>query len=856
MLRRFWASKAMAPLQQKSNTSLSAVTDEILFDRKAAADINIKHNLAVQRFARPPYDLKTKIACITHAQGYMATLEWRWNDPSRDGKTVVAVTSGINTNRKLAISDACRAMLTKQKLIEKTDSAKTEAVKEVEEFINGGHSAHACKALLQSMIHSGVKLESVSGMFSRLWRKVVSLHDARMVEVLLSVLEKSEGVSPAMFESLLQEVVFVSNQAFAESVLLSLSSDRIRVLQPERGLVAGVKNPSELSDVKKWKFWRSLIAIEELATIHSSLKDKEQLVSARVILESASLPLIKLRALKKVFLLPDSLVLLSVPGDPAICLTGKVREATTRPDGAFSITVSLITEETNDLLLKEIEIDLTVLSESRVTFERVADCLREFYKTSSVPDLSHRFADSMRRLLLPNDDSDQKTILPKMVSISPPPDLSREKRFMNLSEAQLLAVINAVSHPLSLIHGPAGTGKTHTLCGIVSAWRSMSDSKILCCADSNTAADNIYSSLKRKGFEVFRFGTWKAVSDVPEEVLAVLPNKSLVEKYRSGSGNPGHVIGLRKQVEEEALKHFKIIVTTLSSSRNPSLDKVVFPNVIIDESAQTTEPAALLAISHGCERLVLVGDHKQLPAVVLSKEAQRLGLDKSLFERLILAKGSAVPNVLLNVQRRMHPSIAEWPSKTFYENQLETHPSLHASDSSQVSVPFPFAIAGSSKRVVLIDTDGSGGGEELVGTSTLNYGESKVLIRVVNRLIDSGIAPNQIGVIVPYLAQKGLISKALQKSIAPGLLVNTVEGFQGQERDFIVISTTRSNVVGSIGFLNDERRMNVMLTRAKQGLIVVGDKHTLGKHRINNGKWADWIAYCEKNGSAIHHRLV
>ena len=841
MLRRFWVPKSIPRFTTSTSHSLSNVTEEVLSGRKGAADINTKHNFAVQRFSKAPYDLKTRVVVVSHAEGFLATLEWRWNDPSRDGRTVVALTSGINSNRKLAISEACRAMLTKQKLIEKEDSVQTDAVKEVEECIAGGHYGHACRAIQNAVFNSGVKLDSVSQLFKELWRRVVSQHDARMAEMLISVLEKAGEVDPIFYESLIQELVFISKQEFSESVLLSLFSDRVSIKMPERGLISS--EVAKKSDIEKWKYWRSLLAMEEVANIHSSLKAKEDLVSLRMTLESAAVPLIKLRGSKRIFLIPDSLVVLSVVNEPEICLTGKVTEVSTRPDGEVAVTVSLLTEEKNNLLFRESEIDLTVLAESRVTFDRIANCLREFYRVSPVADFAYRFSDPMRRLLLGQD------IRGSFSPMLPPPDLSGEKHSMNLSDAQMQAVVHSLSHPLTLIHGPAGTGKTHTLTAIVSAWhKSNKDKKILCCADSNTAADNIFASLKKRGFQVFRFGSWKAVADVPEDVLSVLPNKALVEKYRSnarsGVNSQGLLVGLRKQIEEEALKHFKIVVSTLSSSRHASLDKVFFPSVIIDESAQTTEPAALLAVSHGCERLVLVGDHKQLPAVVFSKEAQKLGFSVSLFERLI--QKETFPSVLLNIQRRMHPLIAEWPSKAFYENKLETHASLFQQEMHALQ------FFQKSSRVFLVDTDGVGGGEEQKGTSTRNVGESRVLSSVVTRLVDSGISPTQIGIIVPYLAQKAVLTKNFK--IFKGLLVNTVEGFQGQERDFIVISTTRSNVVGSIGFLEDERRMNVMLTRAKQGLIVVGDKYTLKKK--SNGKWAEWIAWCELRGAVIHHRSL
>lgn len=831
VFRRWFSLRPRAPTTPRSpalEEPQAAIADSGQI-QKLAADINIKHNFAVQQYSRQPYDLKTRVVLVSHPSGFLATLEWRWKDPNRDGRSVVAVTSGINVRKKLAIADACRAMLLKQKLIDDSVSAQKEAVSELEDLIAEEKYSDACKLLQQASMHSNVPLGEVQHLFPKLWRFIIATHDERLTESLLSVLEHSKSVAPSLYEQLIQELVFLSDFNFSERTLLSLLSDRIRLSLPERGLMASGDSTSP-AELEKWKYWRSLIAIEELSNIHTSLRNRDQLPCFRLQMDSGTtIPIIRLRGdISNEGISPESLVVLFHQSDPDKYMTGRVLDSSMRPDGVFSISVSLLTEEKQHDIFLEDEVDVIVLSESRITFERINASLREFYRISSIPDPLFRFNPKMRNLLL------NPTIV-KSTTFAPP-NLTREKRYLNLSDVQLEAVVHALAHPVTLVHGPAGTGKTHTLCGIVSAWRASNDSRILCCADSNTAADNIHEALRRRNIPSFRLGAWKALSDVPEDVLASLPNKVLVERYRGAltafNADPvryrGFLIGARKQIEEEALRHFKVVVTTLSSARNSNLDKIVFPSVIIDESAQTIEPASLLAVSHGCERLVLIGDHKQLPAVVLSKEAVRLGLHVSLFERLM--KSGSVISVLLNRQRRMHPSISAWPNMTFYEGKLEDDESC-STDHDLVDF---------KTRVMFIDTEGVGS-EELVGTSTRNLSESSILGGVIERLLVHA-QPYQIGVIVPYLAQKALLLKHSKH----GIQINTVEGFQGHEKDLIVISTTRSNALGTIGFLEDDQRMNVMLTRARRGLVVVGDGHTLRK---SGGRWAEWLEWCSQHGT-------
>ena len=821
------------------------------------ADINVKHNFMVQRFSRPPYDLKTRTIVVSHPEGFLATLEWRWKDPNRGSRMIVAVTSGINRKKKLAIADACRAMLTRQKLIDCSETAQNDAVIEIEEVMREGKITEACRLLLQSTIHSELPLKSVTHIFPKLWRQVVAAHDRDLCETLVSVLEHAKNVPVSLYESLIQELVYLSDFDFSEKFLLVLLSERLGLAPPDRGFTS-TGDETSVHELARWKYWRTLVAIEELSNIHTALKSRDDLPCLRLAVDSGTtLPLIQLRgSMPNTFgIAPESLVVLSSPDQGDRYLTGRVSDLSTRPDGQAVLTVTLLSEERDNQLLLADSLDVIVLAESRVTFDRINACLREFYRVSPIPEQGFRFDNRIRSILL-NPTTPVKPLSPRSSPTSVP-DLVKEKRTFNLSEVQLSAVIHSLSHPVTLIHGPAGTGKTHTLCGIVSAWRANSESRILCCADSNTAADNIYESLRRKNIPAFRLSSWKALADVPEELLNSLPNKALVDRYRGAvnayhadpAAYKGFLIGVRKLIEEEALRTFKVVVTTLSSARNPILDKHIFPYVIIDESAQTIEPAALLAVSHGCERLVLIGDHKQLPAVVLSKEASRLGLDTSLFERIITAgneESCPLPSVLLNSQRRMHPSISEWPNESFYDGKLEDHLCVLSSDDGDLSAVFPTVPR--DKRVVFIDTDGLGS-EELVGTSTRNLRECTILGDVVERLMAlSEVKPDQIGVIVPYLAQKQvLISELKKRNLLSGIQINTVEGFQGHEKDYIIISTTRSNAAGVLGFIEDDRRMNVMLTRARKGLVVVGDEETLKR----GNRWSQWLAWCHQNGTVI-----
>ena len=830
------------------------------------SDISIKHNFAVQKYSRPPYDLKTNTTVVPHREGFLATLEWRWRDLSKDNgaRISLAVTSGVNRTKKLALSDAYRAMLIKMKLLDESSSSESSFVSDLQTLISSGKYSNACRLLAQrnsaGSQEAPVTIKPIQSIVPDLWRNVIATHDYRLTEGLISFLETcGEGLPVALFESILQDVVYLSNFSFAERVILLLASDRIRLAIPERGMVSTSSHLPSQTDVDQWKYWRSLLSLEELSNIHSSQQAEDSVIHIPSIkVDSVISPLVRLvseSGEKLATLSPDSIVLLGSPSS-RLSLAGSISTVSRDPNGCTTVTIKLLTEEcklANEILTNE-KLDLKVLSESRVTFDRMIKCLGEFYRVTPVPDHSYRFSDNIRRAF----STDLVGIEPTVPS-TPPPSLSDQKKTLNLSSVQFEAVTAALRDPLTIVHGPPGTGKTHTLCGIVMAWKSVTSDKILACAESNAAADNIYESLKRKGVsDCFRLTTWRSLNDeVDKEVLGRIRNKAAVEKYRIALRayridpykNKGYLIGARKALEEEAIAQSQIIITTLSSSRHPVLDKIAIPRVVIDESAQTIEPSTLLAVSHGCEQLVLVGDHKQLPAVVVSREASKLGLKTSLFEKLVASENDAngLTSIMLNMQRRMHPTISHFSNKHFYDGKIQDHAECEEQDALIDSLPW-FTQA---NRVVFVNTGKSRKhaiGEELVGTSTRNIGECAGIVEVVDRLLRSNVAPDQIGIIVPYLAQKSLVWNSLRQRIPREnflrLHINTVEGFQGNEKDFIIISLVRSNANGSVGFVDDDQRMNVMLTRARKGLMVFGDSNTFEATAGGRSLWKDWIQWC------------
>ena len=415
----------------------------------------------------------------------------------------------------------------------------------------------------------------------------------------------------------------------------------------------------------------------------------------------------------------------------------------------------------------------------------------------------------------------------------------------DLNHSQITAIKTVLTTPLSLIQGPPGTGKTVTSATIIYHLAKESEQPVLVCAPSNVAVDQLCERIHRTGLKVVRL-TAKSREDVESSVsfLAlheqVRMNDSNVEltKLTQLKNELGELSSqdekkfkqLTRAAEREILNNADVVCCTCVGAGDPRLAKMKFRNVLIDESTQSAEPECMIPLVLGCKQVVLVGDHKQLGPVIMNKKAAKAGLNQSLFERLV--KLSFVP-IRLNVQYRMHPCLSEFPSNMFYEGSLQNGVTTQSRIRKDVDFPWPVA-----------DTPmmfwSNLGNEEISasGTSYLNRTEASNVEKVVTRFFKAGVKPADIGVITPYEGQRSYIVSTMQntgtfkKEHYKEVEVASVDAFQGREKDFIVLSCVRSNDNQGIGFLSDPRRLNVALTRAKYGLVILGNPKVLSKHEL------------------------
>jgi predicted DNA helicase len=404
---------------------------------------------------------------------------------------------------------------------------------------------------------------------------------------------------------------------------------------------------------------------------------------------------------------------------------------------------------------------------------------------------------------------------------------------------------------LALVHGPPGTGKTTVLVEIVRRAVGRGE-QVLAAAPSNLAVDNLVERLAAAGIDCVRLGhparvlpaviahTLEAraaaheaaaiARGLGEEALA-LRRSAARRRERRGPGRfsearsrerdaralLSEARALEARAEADVLSRAEVVLTTLTGLDAAPLGQRRFPLAVVDEATQAIEPALYLALLRA-ERAVLAGDPQQLPPTVLSAAAQEGGLALSLFERLALLHGEAA-RVTLAEQHRMNERIMRFPSDALYGGALRAHPAVahHAVDDA------PFE---------LVDTAGRGFEEETPegSDSKLNAGEAELAAAEVGRILELGLAPSEVAVVSPYEAQVQRLRQLLAAHLEGGLEVDTVDGFQGREKEAVVVSLVRSNETGEVGFLADVRRMNVALTRARKKLVVVGDGATIARH--------------------------
>ncbi|AWX32417.1 IGHMBP2 family helicase [Methanosphaera sp. BMS] len=450
----------------------------------------------------------------------------------------------------------------------------------------------------------------------------------------------------------------------------------------------------------------------------------------------------------------------------------------------------------------------------------------------------------------------------------------------SLNDSQKLAVKNALSsQDFYLIHGPFGTGKTRTLVELIYQ-ELRQDNKVLATAESNTAVDNLLERLAmNEKINITRLGHPQRVSS--ENIKHTLAYKinshplganlesyyNIIDEYneektyytkpkpqlrrgltdnqikRCASKNKStrgvdkkiiqsmarwidydekvkeiydKVKVLEDKIVREIIEESDVIVSTNSSAALDVIAKYKFDVAVIDEASQTTIPSVLIPIAKA-HRFILAGDHKQLPPTVISTDAYEL--EETLFESLIEKyphKGQ-----LLNVQYRMNDELMRFSNSQFYDNLLET-------DSSVFDITLNDFDINDEKTMEFIDTSNMNDNREAHlndSKSFVNRTEARICIELANDYLDKGVKKEDIGIISPYADQVKLISEHIDVE------VKSVDGFQGREKEIIIISTVRSNDNGELGFLNDLRRLNVAITRAKRKLIIVGNQDTLKYNR-------------------------
>jgi ATP-dependent RNA/DNA helicase IGHMBP2 len=431
-------------------------------------------------------------------------------------------------------------------------------------------------------------------------------------------------------------------------------------------------------------------------------------------------------------------------------------------------------------------------------------------------------------------------------------------RATGLNDSQREAVEFALAAAdVAIIHGPPGTGKTTTVVELIRQAAARGE-KVLACAPSNLAVDNMLEKLVAGGEKAIRLGhPARVLKELQEHTLDLLvdahPDVAIArrlikeanqlfdkaDRFTRAKPLPGAKAQMRaearglladarrieSQVADHLLDSATVLCATLTGLDPQVLGDRAFDLVVIDEAAQAIEPACWIPLLRA-GRVVLAGDHCQLPPTIISKEASREGLIVSLMERLIRDLGIDISR-RLTTQYRMHESIMGFSSDAFYESSLVPDASVkeHLLTDIPDVVPGPLT----SAPLTFIDTAGAGYDEELEpdGESRRNLQEAELVGRQVQALLDAGVLPRDIAVIAPYSAQVRLLRGQLT---IDGLEIDTVDGFQGREKEAVIISLVRSNAHGEIGFLADTRRMNVALTRARRKLIVIGDSATIAGH--------------------------
>ena len=455
-------------------------------------------------------------------------------------------------------------------------------------------------------------------------------------------------------------------------------------------------------------------------------------------------------------------------------------------------------------------------------------------------------------------------------------------QFPWLNKTQEVAVNEVLwAKDVEVVHGPPGTGKTTTL--VEAIYETLRrETQVLVCAQSNMAVDWICEKLVDHGVPVLRIGNPSRVNDkmlsftyerkfeshpdYPELWSIRKTIRQIKENRKRGDNVHQKIARLRDRASElemainaQLFDEARVVACTLVGSANKLLVRHKFSTLFIDEAAQALEPACWIAIRRA-SRVILAGDHQQLPPTIKCYDALKQGLGKTLMERIVENQPDAV--TLLKVQYRMDDAIMQFSSDWFYHGEMESDSSVKHRSVLDWEHPIQWVDGNEMLKEVNEELDKQGAEEKLdidfteqfIGENhgRINKAEAELVLTTLRNYIDK-IGKERfleerldVGIISPYKVQTQYLRQQIRKReefrpFCQVISVNTVDGFQGQERDIILISLVRSNDNGQIGFLSDIRRMNVAMTRARMKLIIFGDKATLQHHAF----YRKLIAYVE-----------
>jgi len=432
-------------------------------------------------------------------------------------------------------------------------------------------------------------------------------------------------------------------------------------------------------------------------------------------------------------------------------------------------------------------------------------------------------------------------------------DFNKETKNWKINSSQREVMNLVLNRKLSLIQGPPGTGKSHVailLLRFLAPIYSKQNLQLLATAFTNIAVDNLVEGLLFYGVNVIRLGrAVKAREDLYRSTLAyqitLHPEYKTLSIMMQDKSAHRDIHQLENKIKRETLRKAHVVCCTNIVSGSFLCD-LYFPTVLIDEATQAVETATLVSLNKAAQHVILLGDHFQLPPTVLNSKAIEAGFQVSLFERLV--NEWQIKPLILKSQYRMHPMISEFPISFWYK---EVSDAITIQDR-----PLPLGFEWPNIDVNVCFVDLTNGIQTLDGTSSQNITEAIYLMRVVYKFLLAGVKPSSIGILTPYLSQLNLIISNVDKYLSPSkneygensrrVDVATIDGFQGREKEIIIFSTVRTQ---SVGFLADWRRLNVALTRAKCGLIVIGSRKCLS----NDKNWKAWLNWIDKKKVNVVH---